>query len=137
MDTNKIFLLKERINGDIASIECKIKEALELIDYADADINELSMDEITFENTAQQRHFENLVQTRNVQVVLLETIDDMLASANDDKKRHRTAKAIEENVHFVRQLKHESEQVIYNEQQMLQSTNDILAVLDTMRNSFS
>ena len=91
------------------------------------------MGEIQLKTTVAQRNFENLVQTRSLQLLLLENIDDVIASADDNKKRHRTAKALEELVHFVRLLKHESEQSIANEQAMIQFTNEALSALDLLR----
>ena len=137
MNDKELIELKNRIEAALSSTEIAIKEALKYTNYADTAIEELPVGEIQLETTVVQRNFENLVQSRRLQLLLLEKIDDVIASADDNKKRHRTAKALEELVHFVRLLKHESEQSIANEQAMIQSTNELLSALDLMRNGLN
>lgn len=133
MNDKELIELKRKIEAALSSIEIAIKEALKYTNYADTAIEEVPMGEIQLETTVAQRNFENLVQSRSLQLLLLEKIDDVIASADDNKKRHRTAKALEELVHFVRLLKHECEQSIANEQAMIQFTNEALSALDLMR----
>ncbi|MCR4662053.1 MAG: hypothetical protein K5765_08685 [Clostridia bacterium] len=133
MEEKELLALKENINKKLAVLEKEILETLDDYDYSDTPIDDLFLEEIPFETTVNQRYFENLLQTRKIELLLLEKIDDILSASNDKNKRHTNVKSIEELISFIRSIKHESEQAIDNENHMLKSMDDSLSVLKKLR----
>ena len=104
----------------------------ELIDlYGEKD----AIDHYEFEwnDTADQRHFENLEHTLWMIGGVIDTIDELVVAGDDKKKLHVAKKGIETLVTEIRRVKKESKEFIAEEQRVITESDSVLGLLDEIR----
>ena len=146
MDKNELMKKQEQIDEKYEELKKDYLEFIRLIDIDESYLEEseesedkfealwrLDYDCYNFNDGKESREYDNFEHKYWLLQQLWLTLDEVIKGGDDNKAAHRNKKQIEILITSIRRIKHESQEVIKKEQQVIYMADDGLKLLDELR----
>jgi len=147
MDKNELLIIKEQLEAQYNSTLEEFFEFFKCTDYygeyyegdneKEAVLKHLELDDfddLLLYDGKEQRKYDNFQHKLWILERLIAEIEEAIADNKDKKAVHQNKKAIETLISSYRRIKHESKEVIAQENTVLETIDYGLEILDELRN---